>query len=604
MINSGAGSGGVCRLLASLLYGLESHMDTTEDSTFLQDMLMGNTLHLLIKVYDRLQKYRALHPAPLLDSAQGLAQELAEELHGVVAFSETTELLYLLSKPHLQGLLSVHDIVAQKDYDPQLPLLPPLPDYKEDVEESVKIICLVKNQEPLGATIKRDESTGGLVVARIMRGGAADLSGLIHKGDELKEVNGVPMEDKNPEEIIPILAQSEGAVTFKVIPGTKEELENKDAKTFVRALFDYDPKADPAIPCKDAGLKFRRGDVLQIVSQEDDTWWQARRHGDANLRAGLIPSRQLQERRVALQRPKALFHPTRVSLTDNMEECIFFSSFCLAFTRSPEDVDYGAISGIHIAGLRRSFRLSRKDSKSQVKQKMGGGHRGIYTPIYQEVLPYTRKPDEPYHLVLLTGPSGVGVTELKRKLLLSDPEHFSVTVPYTTREQKKQEREGVEYHFVSKHTFEKDILNHKFLEYGEHKGNYYGTSVDSVRKVLAESKVCLLDMEPHAISALYTTEFKPYVVFVKPPSIEHLRLSRRKAKVLSCPDEQTPTKTFKEEDFDYIIAIAQDMENKYGHLFEKVIINDDLAIAFTELRDELKKIETESHWIPNTWAHV
>lgn len=65
---------------------------------------------------------------------------------------------------------------------------------------------------------------------------------------------------------------------------------------FVRALFDYDPQADPAIPCKDAGLEFHRGDVLQIVSLEDDTWWQARQYGNANLRAGLIPSRQLQER--------------------------------------------------------------------------------------------------------------------------------------------------------------------------------------------------------------------------------------------------------------------------------------------------------------------
>lgn len=59
-----------------------------------------------------------------------------------------------------------------------------------------------------------------------------------------------------------------------------------------------------------------------------------------------------------------------------------------------------------------------------------------------------------------------------------------------------------------------------------------------------------------------------------------------------------------EEDFQDMITTAQAMEYKYGHLFEKVIINDDLAIAFTELRDELKKIETETHWIPNTWAHV
>ncbi|XP_016107723.1 MAGUK p55 subfamily member 7 [Sinocyclocheilus grahami] len=534
MINPSSGPGGVCRLLTSLLYGLESHMDTSEDSTFLQDMLMGNTLHLLIKVYDRLQKYRVQRPAPLLESTQGLAQDLAEELRCVVASPETTELLYLLSKPHVQALLSVHDMVSQKEFDPRLPPLPPLPDYIEKEEDSIKIVRLVKNQEPLGATIKRDESTGAIVVARVMRGGAADRSGLIHEGDKLKEVNGVPMEDKNPEEIIPILAKSEGAVTFKVIPGTKEEPETIDNKIFVRALFDYNPQEDPAIPCKDAGLEFWRGDVLQIVSQEDDTWWQARRHGDANLRAGLIPSRQLQERRVTLQRPAVLFHPLRESVifSDSMEE----------------DVDYGAISGIHIAGLRKSFRLSRKDSTGQhLRQKMGKGHAGIHLPIYQEVLPYKRKPGEPYRLVLLTA---------------------------------------------------------RFLEYGEYKGNYYGMSLDSVHRVVAESKVCLLVVKPHAIIALYTSELKPYVVFVKPPSIESLRLSRRKAKVLSSQNEQTPTKIFTEEDFQDMITSAQAMENKYGHLFEKVIINDDLAMAFTELRDELTKIETETHWIPNTWAHV
>ncbi|KTF92336.1 hypothetical protein cypCar_00046892, partial [Cyprinus carpio] len=81
----------VYRLLASLLYGLESHMDTSEDSTFLQDMLMGNTLHLLIKVYDRLQKYRVQRPAPLLDNRQGLAQDVSSPLGHLVVFVSRTE---------------------------------------------------------------------------------------------------------------------------------------------------------------------------------------------------------------------------------------------------------------------------------------------------------------------------------------------------------------------------------------------------------------------------------------------------------------------------------------------------------------------------------
>lgn len=65
---------------------------------------------------------------------------------------------------------------------------------------------------------------------------------------------------------------------------------------FLRALFDYNPDEDPAVPCKDAALAFKRGDVLQIVSMEDDTWWQACHLGDSSARAELIPSQQLHER--------------------------------------------------------------------------------------------------------------------------------------------------------------------------------------------------------------------------------------------------------------------------------------------------------------------
>ncbi|XP_066513926.1 MAGUK p55 subfamily member 7-like [Hoplias malabaricus] len=593
MLCPSSNPGSACRLLVTLLYGLESYMDATEDSRFLQDLLMGNTLHVLIKLHDRLQRFAAQRPAPFQDNAEGLAQEVTEELRTLEATPESVELLHVLSKPHFQDLLSVHDAVALKDYAPKLPPLQPLPATEdEDVEDSVRIIRLVKSKEPLGATIKK-ELSGGIVVARIMRGGAADRSGLIHEGDKLSEVNGVPVENKRPEEIVPILAKSEGAVTFKVIPGTNKELEAEDTKIFVRTFFDYNPKEDPAIPCKDAGLEFRRGDVLQIVSQEDDTWWQARRHGDANLRAGLIPSRQLQERRVALQRPEALFHAARVPKPSADEE--------------EEDTDYGAISGIHIAGLRRSFRLSRKDHKpneiqTRWRKSESVGARNI--PSYQEVAPYNRKQGDPYRLVLLVGPAGVGVSELKRKLLLSDPEHFSVPVPYTSREHRRLEREGVEYYFVSRRNFERDILNCKFLEYGEHEGNYYGTSVDSVRRVLAESKVCLLDVEPHVIKTLYTAEFKPYVVFVKPPAIEQLRLSRRRAKVLSSHREPTPLRMFSDADFEDMINTAQAMENKYGCLFEKIIINDDLALAFTEIRAELARLEKETNWIPKTWAQT
>ncbi|XP_062843352.1 MAGUK p55 subfamily member 7 [Trichomycterus rosablanca] len=573
---------GACRMLVTLLYELESHLDSTEDSSFLQEMLMGNTLHVLIKIHDRLQRFGVQRPEPFQLHSQRLAQELIAELHNLETRSEVQELLYVLSKPHVQELLWVHDTVAQKSYDPTLP---PLPLQHDLMEDSVRIIRLMKSKESLGATIKRDVVTGAIVVARIMRGGAADRSGLIHEGDELRDVNGVPVEDKNPEEIVPILAQSDGAVTFKVIPGSKDELEAAESEVFVRALFDYDPKVDPAIPCKDAGLEFRRGDVLQVVSQEDEIWWQARRIGDGKPRAGLIPSKRLQERRVVLQRPEVLFQSSRgLKLNTDSEH---------------PDADYRAIHGVHIAGLRRSFRRSKKERWRNVESC---GDEQI--PSYQEVVPYVREPGDPYRPVVLVGPSGVGVTELKKKLLLSDPEHFAVPVPDTTRERRRHERDSVDYCFISKHAFEKDILHHKFIEYGEHGGNYYGVRLDSVRRVLMENKVCLLDLEPGAVETLYTAEFKPYVVFVKPPAIEQLRLSRRKAKILTGLNESTAVRTFSDEDFEAVINAAWTIEDRFGYLFDGILVNDDLAAAFGRIRAELAKLETETNWIPKTWTRL
>uniref|UniRef100_A0A8C5A9Y6 MAGUK p55 scaffold protein 7a n=1 Tax=Gadus morhua TaxID=8049 RepID=A0A8C5A9Y6_GADMO len=544
---------GLYELLAALPSQLNPYVSRPEDNTFLLEMFGEKSLHSLVKV-------------------NILVVNLSEDLQGKAANGEIQELVKLLSRPHVQGLLSVHDMVAQKNYEPELP---PLPDDIDDDEDSVKIIRLVKNKEPLGATIKRDDETGAILVARIMRGGAADRSGLIHVGDELKEVNGIPVDDKKPEEIIRILAQSQGAITFKVIPAAKEDVPSREPKMFVRALFDYDPREDKAIPCKEAGLAFKKGCILQIMSQDDATWWQARYEGDTNPRAGLVPSKQFQERRFALQRPATPVPPQKTP------------------TR-------------RMSGFRRSFRLSRRNKKTN-KSMYVCQKSELYdmadVPTYEEVAPYCRPSGARHRLVVFVGPSGVGLNELKRKLLISDPQHFSVTVPHTSRAKKNQESDGVEYHFVSKHLFEKDIQNNKLVEYGEYKGNYYGTTLDTVRAVLARNKVCLLDVQPHTLKHLRTAEFKPFVVFVMPPSVERLRESRRNGKVISNKDDHGTAKPFIEEDFEEMVSAAQVMESQYSHLFEQVIVNDDLTTAFGELRQALRKIETEKHWLPVSWTH-
>uniref|UniRef100_A0A8D0T5L8 MAGUK p55 subfamily member 7 n=1 Tax=Sus scrofa TaxID=9823 RepID=A0A8D0T5L8_PIG len=593
-LSTGSGSDpGLFELLAALPAQLQPHVDSQEDLTFLWDMFGAKDLHSLVKIHEKLHDYEKQSPVPILQGAAALADDLAEELQNGPLSSETRELLKLLSKPNVKALLSAHDTVAQKSYDP---VLPPMPEDIDDEEDSVKIIRLVKNREPLGATIKKDEQTGAIVVARIMRGGAADRSGLIHVGDELREVNGIPVEDKRPEEIIQILAQSQGAITFKIIPSIKEETPAKEGKMFLKALFDYDPYEDKAIPCKEAGLSFKRGEILQIVSQDDATWWQAKHEGDANPRAGLIPSKHFQERRLALRRPEILVQPLKVPNRKSYEETV-----------ECEDAECGGISsGTYLAGFRRSFRLSRKDkktNKSMYECKKSDQYDTADIPTYEEVTPYRRQTHEKYRLVVLVGPVGVGLNELKRKLLISDTQHYGVTVPHTTRPRRSQESDGVEYIFISKHLFETDVQNNKFIEYGEYKNNYYGTSIDSVRSVLAKNKVCLLDVQPHTVKHLRTLEFKPYVIFIKPPSIERLRETRKNAKIISSRDDQGAAKPFTEEDFQEMIKSAQIMENQYGHLFDKIIVNDDLTMAFNELKMTFDKLETDTHWVPVSWLH-
>ncbi|KAI5606692.1 MAGUK p55 subfamily member 7 isoform X4, partial [Silurus asotus] len=561
---------GLYELLSVLPSQLQMYIKSAEDRSFLHTMFSSRGLHSLIKIHEELQHYGERCPAPVVDSAGALAEGVSEELQTKPLSADITELLKLLSKPHVKSLLSVHDTVAQKSYDPQLP---PLPDDIDDDEDSVKIIRLVKNKEPLGATIKKDEKTGAITIARIMKGGAADRSGLIHVGDELKEVNGSSVEGKKPEDIIQILSQSEGAITFKVVPGPESDGPASEHKMYVKALFDYDPEEDKAIPCKEAGMNFRKGDVLWVMSQQDATWWQAKIEGGANPRAGLIPSKHFQERRLALRQTTSNTQPQKVS-------------------RKP-------------SVLRRSFRLSKrgkKTNKSMYECKKSDQYDTADVPTYEEVAPYCRAHGAKHRLVVLVGPTGVGLNELKRKLLISDPQHFSITIPHTSRAKRNQESDGVEYHFISKNLFETDLHNNKFVEYGEYKGNYYGTSLDSVRSVLTKNKVCLLDVQPHSLKHLRTAEFKPFVVFVKPPSIERLRETRRNAQTLSWKGDRDSSRPLTDEDFQETITSAQQMEDQYGHLFDLVIVNDELARAFGELSQALKKVETEMHWVPVSWT--
>lgn len=69
---------------------------------------------------------------------------------------------------------------------------------------------------------------------------------------------------------------------------------------------------------------------------------------------------------------------------------------------------------------------------------------------------------------------------------------FFSSGPDTTRMARIHERNGYEYHFVSRTAFENDLASGKFIEFGEFEKNLYGTSTDSVREVVNSGRICLL----------------------------------------------------------------------------------------------------------------
>ncbi|XP_075936221.1 MAGUK p55 subfamily member 3 isoform X1 [Anarhichas minor] len=591
VLTAGAGLHETLALLTSQLRPDANHK---EDMVFLKDVFSERSLGYLMKIHEKLRQYERQSPTPVLHSASSLAEDVssphswqvAEELQSGPMSTEEKELLLLLTSPHLKAVLSVHDTVAQKNFDP---VLPPLPDDFEDEleEESVKIVRLVKNKEPLGATIRRDEATGMVIVARIMRGGAADRSGLVHVGDELREVNGVSVIQKRPDEISQLLSQSQGSITLKIIPAIKEEDRLKDSKVYMRALFDYIPLEDKATPCQEAGLPFKRGDILQVVTQDDHTWWQAKRVGDSNLRAGLIPSKLFQERRLAyrmkmgtLPNPKSPKKPV-------------YDQGC-----DKEDCDCeGYFNGQYIAGLRRSFRLSRKDRQGSSGEGSDPGDNDYTT--YEEVTRYQQRPNERPRLVVLIGSLGARINELKQRVIAENPHRFAVAVPHTTRPKKPHEKEGVEYHFVTKQQFDADALNNKFIEHGEYKENQYGTSIEAIRSVQAKNKMCVVDVQPEALRRLRTAEFKPYVIFVKPRVPE----SRRRRSAATSPGGGEHGR-ITDEDLQEMRQSAAQIDQQYGHLVDRILIKEDSVSACAELRGILERLERESFWVPLSWVRT
>jgi MAGUK p55 subfamily protein 5 len=78
----------------------------------------------------------------------------------------------------------------------------------------------------------------------------------------------------------------------------------------------------------------------------------------------------------------------------------------------------------------------------------------------------------------------------------TSPSLFEVAIPHTTRTPRRDEIDGKDYHFLPRHIFEADIKQNRFIEHGEYEKNLYGTSREAIKKVIENSKICVLNLYP------------------------------------------------------------------------------------------------------------
>uniref|UniRef100_A0A1I8G0N8 MAGUK p55 subfamily member 7 n=1 Tax=Macrostomum lignano TaxID=282301 RepID=A0A1I8G0N8_9PLAT len=268
---------GICDSPLSMESLIKSGSLSSNDKEFLQQFSNDANMNAVVKLCDILEGYLARRVAPVTPSALEDVVEAYDYLRCHPHAEGCHELVHLLRKPHMKALIQCHDDLANRTYGPRLS---PVPHEVDEDDVSVKIVELVKQDEPLGATIKINERTGAILIARVMHGGLADRSDLLQAGDEVQAVNQVLVAGQDPMTAIRMLTTARGNVRLSVLPSERRSSSTAGgvgsvssggqqqvgvSPATVRVLFNYNPADDGLIPCQEAGLCLRLGDILQLL---------------------------------------------------------------------------------------------------------------------------------------------------------------------------------------------------------------------------------------------------------------------------------------------------------------------------------------------------
>lgn len=193
--------------------------------------------------------------------------------------------------------------------------------------------------------------------------------------------------------------------------------------------------------------------------------------------------------------------------------------------------------------------------------------------------------------IVLSGASGVGKTVLGKLVLDGNP-GLVESISCTTREPRKGEENGRDYHFIGEQEFKERIDSNDFIEWAEVHGNYYGTPLGWIKGMLAEGRsvFSILDIQ----GGLQMKERLPEtcLIFLVPPTMRELenRLRRR-----GTDEEEVILKRLETAKHEHKVGLEK---------YEYVVMNDKLEVALADVlacirAHQLKRNEIRNKEVPN-----
>lgn len=172
--------------------------------------------------------------------------------------------------------------------------------------------------------------------------------------------------------------------------------------------------------------------------------------------------------------------------------------------------------------------------------------------------------------LVISGPSGVGKSTLISKLFLHFPNQFKFSISCTTRPPRENEKNGVNYHFLTHSEFSQKIKDSAFIEHCQVHQHSYGTLLSEVLKVINAGQICLLDIDVQGALKISSKQIPFNGLFIKPKCLKSLesRLRSRNS------DSEDSIRTRLSNSLSELEAASQ-----HPSIYKHTITNDDLSQA-------------------------